>query len=97
MSLKTFVANSVNEIQELSQHLSVTWHHCPGSQNPADITTRGATVVGLHDTFISPESTAKDQDNVHFTGFDSNNEAIGNLRFSSLSFPSLFLCICFFF
>ena len=46
-----FVANRVNEIQELSQHLSVTWHHCQGSQNPADITTRGATVVGLHDTF----------------------------------------------
>ena len=47
---KTFVANRVNEIQELSQHLSVTWHHWPGSQNPADITTRGTT-AGLHDTF----------------------------------------------
>ena len=46
---------------------------------------------------VSSKGDSTDQDNVHLTGFDSNNEAIGNSLFSSLSFPSLFLCICFFF
>ena len=36
---KQFVANRVNQIQELTgrEH----WAHCPGKENPADLVTRG--------------------------------------------------------
>lgn len=36
---KTFVANRVTEIQELTS--PDHWSHCPGSQNPSDLLTRG--------------------------------------------------------
>ena len=34
---KTWVRNRVQEIQEISQKLGVSWHHCPGLANPADL------------------------------------------------------------
>ena len=46
---KTFVANRVSEIQQISKDESVVWHHCPGQDNPADIVSRGATVKELKD------------------------------------------------
>lgn len=40
--LKTYVANRVAKIQDLSK--SADWHHVPSSDNPADLLTRGSTV-----------------------------------------------------
>ncbi|XP_042145402.1 uncharacterized protein LOC121835341 [Ixodes scapularis] len=42
---KPFVCNRVTEIQASSDRSS--WHHCPGNLNPADLMTRGKTVVQL--------------------------------------------------
>ena len=44
---KTFVENRVAEIRENSD--PVMWRHCPGKENPADIASRGATVLGLQE------------------------------------------------
>ena len=38
---KTWVRNRVQEIQEISQKLGVSWCHCPGLANPADLASRG--------------------------------------------------------
>ena len=46
---KTFVANRVCEIQQISKDESVVWHHCPGQDSPEDIVSRGATVNELKD------------------------------------------------
>ena len=37
--LKTFVANRISQIQELTS--SSSWFHCSGVENPADLVTRG--------------------------------------------------------
>ena len=42
---KQFVANRVIEIQQLTDPLR--WGHCPGSENPADILSRGASAEEL--------------------------------------------------
>ena len=42
---KTFVANRVCEIQGLLS--SINWHHVPGTQNPADILSRGCNAADL--------------------------------------------------
>ena len=42
---KTFVANRVTEIQQLTD--ISCWRHCPGVKNPADLTTRGVTAAEL--------------------------------------------------
>lgn len=42
---KPFVGNRVNEIQSASDPAS--WNHCPGSQNPADMLTRGISAETL--------------------------------------------------
>jgi hypothetical protein len=39
---KQFVANRVNKIR---QHSSITWHHVPTAENPADLGSRGGSVV----------------------------------------------------
>jgi hypothetical protein len=42
---KTFVANRVAEIQQLTS--TTCWAHCPGKGNPADLLTRGALAEDL--------------------------------------------------
>ena len=39
---KQFVSNRVNKIR---QHSSITWHHVPSLENPADLGSRGGSVV----------------------------------------------------
>lgn len=42
---KAFVANRVSEIQGLVDPCH--WHHCPGTENPADLLTRGIPAADL--------------------------------------------------
>ena len=35
----------VNRVQKIQQHDKVVWHHVPTSQNPADLGSRGGSVV----------------------------------------------------
>ena len=39
---RTLVANRVAAIQAVNRKCNVTWRHCPGTQNPADIASRGS-------------------------------------------------------
>ena len=47
---KTWVANRVSVIQEFGQACNITWRHCPGAKNPADIIRRGAPLSRLQDS-----------------------------------------------
>ena len=42
---KQFVANRVREIHDLTP--PAAWHHIPGTENPADLLTRGASTAAL--------------------------------------------------
>ena len=44
---KTWVANRVSFIYETSTSCNITWRHCPGSMNRADLPSRGATIQEL--------------------------------------------------
>ena len=44
---KTWVANRVSFIHETSTSCNITWRHCPGSMNRADLPSRGATIQEL--------------------------------------------------
>ena len=41
---KTWVGNRVANIQRVTKELHVSWHHCPGVMNPADLASRGASI-----------------------------------------------------
>ncbi|XP_055622539.1 uncharacterized protein LOC129766108 [Toxorhynchites rutilus septentrionalis] len=47
---KTFVANRVAEIQELTSH--AVWHHVPSEDNPADLISRGKDLDELLDASL---------------------------------------------
>ncbi|XP_025263729.1 LOW QUALITY PROTEIN: uncharacterized protein LOC105255169, partial [Camponotus floridanus] len=44
-SLKTFVANRVSKIQDMTENIA--WHHVSSKKNPADLITRGVSVDTL--------------------------------------------------
>ena len=48
---KTFVANRVASINAISQKLNITWRHCPGACNPADLASRGVTLAKPKEPF----------------------------------------------
>ena len=35
------------EIQRISEKGEITWHHCPGTENPADLASHGTDVKSL--------------------------------------------------
>ncbi|XP_049523124.1 uncharacterized protein LOC119452753 [Dermacentor silvarum] len=45
---KQFVYNRVNEIRQVTD--PDQWHHCPGTQNPADLLTRGLSLTNLRNS-----------------------------------------------
>lgn len=47
---KPFIANRVEEIQQLTN--PIQWRHCPGTENPADLLTRGVTPLSLASSAI---------------------------------------------
>ena len=47
---KTYVANRVVAVQETARKLSVTWRHCPGTDNPADLVSRGVPPSALQES-----------------------------------------------
>ncbi|XP_075157941.1 uncharacterized protein LOC142231207 [Haematobia irritans] len=56
-----FVANRVRKIQ--SATFQYTWHHCPTTENPADLVSRGANVKDLIDNqlwFYGPQFLQKE-------------------------------------
>ena len=46
---KTFVANRVHKIEEITRSLNITWRHVPTDINHADHGTRASTVEKLYD------------------------------------------------
>ena len=49
---KQFVSNRVNRIQ---QHANITWYHVPTGKNPADLGSRGGSVVDNQSWRFGPE------------------------------------------
>ena len=75
---KTFVANRESEIQAISRSVSAVWHHCPGSQNPADLVSRGASLGQLNAPFwlFGPSWLKAKVDWPHSTSDIASNDAI---------------------
>ena len=61
---KTYVANRVASVQEVSKKLNVEWRHCPGSDNPADLASRGVSPNSLSSSlwFSGPEWIVREED-----------------------------------
>lgn len=47
-TLKTYVANRVANIQTKTENFNITWNWVPGVDNPADLISRGTSVLELH-------------------------------------------------
>lgn len=47
-SLKTYVANRVANVQEISDELNIKWNWIMGEDNPADLISRGTSILELH-------------------------------------------------
>lgn len=83
-SFKPFVANRVNAIQQLSSISQ--WNHIPGSENPADIVSRGMSVQDLIESdlwFKGPsflQQCNQDWPYGKFTSLVDESEACKELR-----------------
>lgn len=47
ISLKIYVANRVNEIQEINNKFNIQWRWISTKENPADLISRGSTIINL--------------------------------------------------
>ena len=98
---KTFIANRVMEIQELTD--PADWKFVPGAQNPADLVTRGVsaeTLINSDEWLTGPISLLKENGHVEFESKDvemleeseakgvalvSSTGQLGLFKYSSLS------------
>ena len=48
---KTFVANSVCQVQEISKKVGIVWNHCPVFHNPIDLPSRGRSAQQIRSPF----------------------------------------------
>ena len=42
-----FVSNRAKKIAETAGPINITWKYCPSELNPADLGSRGATIVKM--------------------------------------------------
>ncbi|XP_077528119.1 uncharacterized protein LOC144139709 [Haemaphysalis longicornis] len=75
-----FVRNRVVEIQTLTGDLS--WRHCPGKDNPADLLTRGLPVAHLTTTKLWTESVR--------AGFPALTQPLHRLEIATFDAPDRF-------
>ncbi|GFR25633.1 integrase catalytic domain-containing protein [Trichonephila clavata] len=81
---KPFVSNRISQIQEYTD--SVSWRHCSGKQNPADLLTRGITSRELinHEKWWHDPEWLKDSENLwpNLEGFESIDSETVELKSS---------------
>ncbi|XP_054723576.1 uncharacterized protein LOC129233627 [Uloborus diversus] len=96
--LKMFVRNRVEEIKRIC--LPEWWHHCPGTENPADLLSRGENIITLKDKELwwqGPPWIRKNSDQLlerineesHEVDFESEFQEATNLHVST-EFGALF-------
>ena len=83
---KTYVANRVAAVQEVSQKLQVEWRHCPGVSNPADLVSRGVPVCDLQkEMWLHGPSWLSDESQwPPVISFQSTNESVTEARVSAV-------------
>lgn len=74
---KTFVANRVSQIQALVS--SDRWAHCPGTENPADLLTRGIPAQELVHSQLWLHGPAFIRDSFDYDNEDTGDDSVSNL------------------
>ena len=55
----SWVVNRVSVIEDISNRLNMTWRHCPGSINPADLPSRGGKMSSMEQWRLEPRWIAE--------------------------------------
>ena len=72
-----YVNNRVREIQELTPPSH--WHHCSGTENPADLMTRGLlaeNLIGNYFWFSGPKYLSDPAFSIQNSSFTSSSDAL---------------------